>query len=410
MSATTATTKPEKHTITLHYLSTLKPPNKGEKVYWDEELRGFGVRVLASGIKSFIIYRRLSPTEQYKETLGRVGELKIGEARRIAEARIGDLAKGKNPAADRQRAKANTFAALAEVYITRHCSQKKSGAEDERMINKDLLPAWGTLPSKDITRRMVIELLDSIKDRGAPIQANRVLSLIKRMFNFGFARDLVEHNPTFKVRPGKENTRQRVLTDVEIRAFWEKLPDMDRAGRQIEAALQLILVTAQRRGEIVAMEWSEIEGDLWTIPEEKSKNKFAHRVPLSPLALSILEEIPRSGKYVFPRRVGSGYAKDQHMTGRAISHAVSTNRELFDIPHWTPHDLRRTAASRIASMGASQQTIEKILNHVLPGVMGVYNRHGYDAEKRAALDAWADKLQRILEDRSADVIPIPMVK
>ena len=406
MSATTATTRPKKYRINKRFLSTLQVPPKGEKVYWDEELRGFGVRVLASGIKSFIIYRRLSPRDQYKETLGRVGELKIGEARRIAEARIGELANGKNPAADQRKAKANTFAALAEVYITRHCSQKKSGAEDERMIRKDLLPTWGTLPTKDITRRMVIELLDSIKDRGAPIQSNRVLSLIKRMFNFGFARDLVEHNPTFKVKPGGENARQRVLTDLEIKAFWEKLPDMDRAGRQVEAVLQLILVTAQRRGEIVAMEWSEIEGDLWTIPEEKSKNGLAHRVPLSPLALSILEGIPRHGKYVFPRRIGSGYAKGQHMAPRSVSHAVNTNRELFDIPHWTPHDLRRTAASRIASMGASQQTIEKILNHVLPGIMAVYNRHGYDSEKRLALDAWADKLRQILEGKGADVIPM----
>jgi integrase len=406
-----ATTRPKKHRINKRFLSSLKVPPKGEKVYWDEELRGFGVRVLSSGIKSFIIYRRLSPTEQYKETLGRIGELKIGEARRIAEARIGEIANGKDPVADRRKAKANTFAALAEVYITRHCSTKKSGAEDERMIRKDLLPAWGTLPSKDITRLMVIELTDGIKDRGAPIQANRTLSCIKRIFNFGRARDLVEHNPAFFVeKPGKEKKRQRVLTDEEIRAFWEKLPDMDRAGRQVEDGLKLILVTAQRPGEVVAMEWSEIEGDLWTIPAEKSKNKLAHRVPLSPLALSILQGIPHVGKYAFPRRVGSGYTKDQHMARRSLSHAVSTNRALFDIPHWTPHDLRRTAASRFASMGASWTTIEKILNHIFPGIMAVYNRYGYDSEKRLALDAWADKLQQILEGKGADVIPIPLVK
>ena len=250
-------------------------------------------------------------------SLGRYGVVSSTWARNRALQILAEVSEGQDPASvEYETRHGNTFRALAEEYIERHCSKKKSGPIDIQMINKDLLPRWGSRPVKEINRRDVIKLVDSIHDRGAPIQANRTLSLIKRMFNFGIDRDIVESNPTTRVRPpGKENRRQRVLTDEEIRTVWGKLPEMNRAGILLEAAIKLILITAQRRGEIVALEWSEIDDNWWTIPEDKAKNGLTHRVPLSPLALSILEELPRDGQYVFPRRTGRGHIETASADG-----------------------------------------------------------------------------------------------
>ena len=408
--------KLEKVRITKVYIQNITPPESGERVHWDDKTRGFGVRVLASGSMSFIFHRRLQNGTAVKATLGRVGEIKVEPARRQAEELLGQIATGKDPVGDRRRARANKFGALADEYIKRRCPSMDSRNEVERIIHKDLLPRWGQIPSANITRRMVRELGYEIKDRGAPIQANRTISLVKRIFNFGIDEELVSHNPAARMKPvTKEKRRQRALTDDEIRTVWMKVPEMKQAGLLTQTALKLILVTAQRPGEVLSMEWGEIDGNWWTIPPEKSKNDLAHRVPLSPLALELLAALPRQVRdsrtstvtgqhgYVFPRKVGRGYSGDAPMNSKTLPHAVRLNNDLFNIEHWTPHDLRRTAASHMAGMGVSRTTIGKILNHAEPGVTAIYDRHGYDAEKRAALDAWSEKLGQIIDGRQAEI-------
>ena len=407
--------KLEKVRLTKVYIQNITPPESGERVHWDDKTRGFGVRVLASGSMSFIFHRRLQNGTAVKATLGRVGEIKVEPARRLAEELLGQIATGKDPIGDRRRARANRFGALAGEYIKRRCPSMDSGKEVERIIRKDLLPRWGRIPSANITRRMVRELGYEIKDRGAPIQANRTISLVKRIFNFGIDEELVSHNPAARMKPvTKEKRRQRALTDDEIRTVWMKVPEMKQAGLLTQTALKLILVTAQRPGEVLSMEWSEIDGNWWTIRPEKSKNDLAHRVPLSPLALELLaalstcnivapETVIGKDGYVFPRKVGRGYSGKAPMNGKTLPHAVRINNDLFGLEHFTPHDLRRTAASHMASMGVSRTTIGKVLNHAEPGVTAIYDRHTYDAEKRAALDAWGVKLGQIIEGKQASI-------
>jgi integrase len=396
--------------LTKKFIESLKPPLEEDVVIWDDELKGFGARFWPSGTVSYIVYYRNKHGRQRKISIGRHGVITPSLARKIAVHILAEVTSGNDPLADRARVRSEpTFKDLAEEYIKRRCSQKRSGAEDERIIRKDLLKPWGNLSAQEIKRRDVICLVDEIRDRGAAVMANRTLGVIKRIYNFGISRDIVEANPTAFVQPpSKEQRRDRVLSEKEIKKFWEKIDRMERAGDHAKAALKLILILGQRSGEILSMEWSEVDLDsaMWEIPGTKTKNGLPHRVPLSPLALKIIEDIDRSGAFLFPSRAGSSMREDVPMKSDALALAVRRNRDIFKLDHFTPHDLRRTAASHIASMGISCLVISKILNHVERGVTAIYDRHGYDQEKREALNAWSMKLRQIVTGKKGKIVPI----
>jgi integrase len=377
------------------------PPPGKDSIAWDSELKGFGIRVKPSGIRTFFVNYRNTRGRMRRLSIGRYGTIAPSKARRLAKKRLGEVSTGADPAAEKRAARGEaTFRELAEEYVQRRASQKKSGHEDIRIIEKDLLKPWGHLAASEIKRRDVIRLADEIKDRGAPIMANRTLALIRRVYNFGISRDIVEANPTALVKaPGQEKRRDRILDDKEIKTLWEKLNDLQSSPIGL-SAIRYILVTAQRPGEVVTAEWSEIdlEGGLWTIPTEKSKNGLAHRVPLSPLALRILRKQERLGRYVF----ASPHNSERHFTVNGLLHVITRNLDLLGLEHFSPHDLRRTAASHIASMGFSRLVIAKILNHLENGVTAIYDRHSYDKEKRTALNAWSEKLTDILKGASIE--------
>jgi integrase len=274
-----------------------------------------------------------------------------------------------------------------------------------------VIPAWGHRKAKDIARRDVIALLDAIVDRGSPIAANRTLAVIRRMFGWALSRDIVPVSPCVAVKaPAKENRRDRVLSADEIAFLWQALDTPDLAiSPAIREALKLQLVTAQRKGEVIGAEWSEFDLDerVWTIPAGKAKNGMQHRVPLSPLALAVLDEIeaatsqpPASGQGGPPRWLFPSPRAGRPITGPAVDHAMRGNRDALGAGEATPHDLRRTAASHMTSIGISRLVVSKILNHAEPGVTAVYDRHSYDAEKRAALAAWGARLEEIIGART----------
>jgi integrase len=227
------------------------------------------------------------------------------------------------------------------------------------------------------------------------------------MFNYAFERDIVEINPCKGVKaPGEEQQRDRVLSEDEVRTFWFHL-DSSKMDELSRLALKLQLVTAQRKGEVVRAEWTEFDLSIgwWTIPAEKSKNRLPHRVPLSPLAQTLLKQIKEKSnvsRWLFPSPAKSG-----HMTPGGIDNALRNNSEQINIPHFVPHDLRRTAASHMTSSGIPRLTVSKILNHAERGITSVYDRHSYDQEKRHALDAWARELERILtKDVASNVVQL----
>jgi integrase len=367
---------------------------------------GFGIRVSPRGAKAWVWVYHFSGRPR-RMTLGAYPAIGLADARiKLADARK-LLQRGIDPG-DREvqtrRAEraAETLVELAESYLEKWARpRKRSAAEDERILRKDVIPPWGQRKAKDIARRDVIALLDTIIDRGSPIAANRTLAVVRRMFGWALSRDIIPANPCAAVKaPGKETRRDRVLSADEIAVLWRSLDNPEiLISQPIRLSLKLQLVTAQRKGEVINAAWSEFDfGEgVWTIGAQTAKNALPHRVPLSPLAVAVLDDIramaPEGRETIWlfpsPRREGP-------ITGPAVDHAMRENREALGTGDATPHDLRRTAASHMTSIGISRLVVSKILNHAEPGITAVYDRHSYDREKRAALAAWGARLEEIL--------------
>jgi integrase len=382
-------------------IRSLKPTGKRYLV-WDAN--GLGVRVGTSGKKSFVYTYREGPKIRWM-TLGNYPAISLADAREKHGRALAARDKGLSPAdaeleEKRQAREAPTVAQLADYYIEHYAKrQKKSWQEDERQLRKDVIPRLGHIKAQSVRRRDIVELVEGIADRGAPVTANRTLAVISRMFNFAVEREILEATPAAGIkRVHKEQGRQRVLSEAEIRKFWDNLPNTQMT-ESVRLALQLMLVTAQRRGEVTEATWDEFDfsAGWWTIAAARAKNGLAHRVPLSNLALGLLERIKAlsgDSPYLFPSPRGNN-----PITVRALTRAVDRNIEALGVADFTPHDLRRTAASHMAGLGIQRLVISKILNHVEPGITAVYDRHTYDPEKREALDTWASRLGGIVNAR-----------
>lgn len=360
--------------------------------YWDDRLPGFGVRVAKSGRKTFIVRYSVEGGRKRRLTLGAYPLLSLADARDKAREALTAVARGEDPQGQKKaERRAPTFGELAEIYLERHAKVKKRRwREDERVLRVDLLPHWKRRKAKSIGRQDVSEVLDGIVARGAPIMANRVKALISKIYNFGIGRGIVEHNPCLGVpMPAKAHQRDRVLSAAEIHALWLAL---DQEEPVMATTFRIRLMTAQRGTEVLTMRWAHIDGDWWTIPAEVAKNGLTHRVPLAPQVRSLLDElrpVTGSSEWVFasPRREGA------HIT--AVQKAAERIAKRAEVD-FVPHDLRRTAASFMTSMGISRLVVSKILNHVESGITAVYDRHSYDAEKRQALVRWGGRLEEIL--------------
>jgi len=384
-----------KKTLTHALVEGLKAPAAGQIDIWDTKIAGFGVRVSQGGSKTWLVrYRQGGRRARY--VLGRFPQMSLADARQAARLYLGDVAGGKDPAAERAEAKGEmTFRQLSDTYIVRHAVNKRPGSrrEDEKILRHDLLPAWGDWKVSSIERRHIIEVLDAIIDRGAPIQANRTKSLICTIFRFGEDRQLLRYNPAVRLKsPAPEQARDRVLSEDEIHRLFEAL-EAESPRRQ--AIVRMALLTAARRGEILGMGWAEIDGDVWTLPAARVKNKHEHRLPLVPSVLAAIEALPHDGPFVFHshRPVGQSAMQLWDWFPALCARA--------GIEGATFHDLRRTAATWLNKIGVAPVIVERVLNHVQGGVAAIYNRHSYDLEKRAALLKWERRLNEIVEGAPA---------
>ena len=389
--------------LTARNVPTLPAPAAGRIEYFDTGTPGFALRVSAQGRRSWLLrFRIKGQRAKGSLTLGTTRDTDLAEAREAARDALRLAARGIDPAAPKREARrAETFKEVAERWIEDYAKKRKrSWKADERSIRRDLNPALGSMKAASVRRADIREVLRKIVERGAPIMANRTRELARSIFAWAITEEIggVEHNPCDGIpRPAEERSRDRVLSADEIAALWQAL-DGSLAGMpaRVALALRLQLVTAQRKGEVVSAEWKDMDLErerVWTIPSEKAKNGLAHRVPLSDLAIELLAGIKKTSgtsRWLFPSPDG-----DKPMTGRAINHAVLRVLDKLGANEMRPHDLRRTAASHMASMGISRFVIARILNHVESGVTAVYDRHSYDREKRLALDSWAARLAEI---------------
>ena len=381
---------------------------------------GFAICIYPSGVKSwFFIYT--FEGKRYSMGLGNYPEVGIAQAAEKFDGHWAVLKSGKNPAMlegqkKEERRKAPTFTGLAEEYLERHAKRfKKSWKEDERIVNFDIIPAWGNIKAADIKKRDVIVLLEKIVERGSPAMANNTFRLIRKIFNYAVEKDILPYTPCDGVKePSPKIARERVLTEEEIKTFWKNLAEC-YVSDEVQRALKLILVTGQRPGEVAGMHTREIDGHWWTIPSERAKNGRANRVYLTDLALYLIGDT--YGKdYVFPT---PRKEKERPVEAHALAIAVRRNLAFetkdekgkkitvnrLGVEQFTPHDLRRTAATFMAQMGVMDEVIDSVLNHAKQGVIRVYNQYRYDKEKQTALESWARKLESMTNNTDINIIP-----
>ncbi len=416
--------------FTASQLKGLKPKNK-RKILYEDGGKGFGIRIEPSGRKSFFLEYRFGKGKERRNrvlTIGQFPIISLTKARSIASHSLDQIEQGDDPAtqkiikktADRNAVTVND---LVEEYLDKWAKVKKkerSWKEDERLLRKDIIPVMGRKKAKDIRRRDIALLLDEIVDRGAAITANRVLAVTRKMFNFAVGRDIIDASPCVQIpAPSKENRRERNLSEDEVSIFWNKLDDC-KMSKEIKIALKFLLITAQRKSEVIEAEWNEFnfKDKWWTIPKTKTKNKKSHRVPLPPIGIEVLNEMKKitgEYKFVFASPIGMTKRNPNRrvgmspILGASVDHALRDNLiddpdtgriNIFKLDHFTPHDLRRTATSIMSKSGVPRLTLKKILNHSDGEVTAVYDQYEYDKEKKKALEKWGRKLQSIISGES----------
>ena len=393
--------------FTVTKLQSIKPGTERTE-YWDKSFPGLVLRVTPGGAKMFSLMYRIGGHRR-RYTLGAFPfVLSLADARERAGDALRLVRKGVDPVEEqKRRAQVEvegildgwTFERLAKQFLEEHAKKLGSYYEINRSFEKHLLPQFGKAKVRGLKRADVRVYLDKMSQT-KPVMANRCLAYLRKMFNWALSKDLVKSNPISAIpRPGAEHQRDRVLSQDEIRAIWTAL---DSEKPVMAATFRLRLLTAQRGGEVHAMRWKDIDGEWWTIPSEVSKNRLSHRVPLSPQALKIIDEVRQvtdeqdrkakrqRSEWIFPNpRNRSAHVRSVE----DLAERVRAASKVF----FRAHDLRRTAASLMAGMGVPRLVVGKILNHIEPGVTSVYDRYSYDREKREALNAWGARLSSIIE-------------
>lgn len=385
-------------------VKAVKPAEKRQEIA-DAVLPGLYLIVQPSGSKSWAVrYRHHGKTR--KLTLGKFPVIGLADARASARKEMATLEHGRDPARAKQEARiAETVGEAVAEFITRYAKPRnRSWQQTQRIFDKEVLPEWKDRKLASIARRDVIALLDPIADR-APILANRTHAALRKLFSWCLERDLIPASPIAGIKaPAQAKSRDRVLDPAELVALWKA---SEAEAWPFGPWLRLLILTGQRKMEVAGARWDEFDGDSWTIPSARTKNKREHTLPLPPAAVAILDDLPRVGDsgLVFPAshsrsgdiRSFSGFSKLKARLDAAM--AADLEREAS---RWTFHDVRRTAVSGMAGLGIPPHTIERTINHVsgaFGGVAGVYNRHKYEAEMRRALEAWADRVAALVEGR-----------
>ena len=375
------------------------------------------------GTKSWIVFREVLKAGKWKATritLGTTDELSLSEARDLARDVIAKCKRGDDPSNIRRERKgeleqrsADTYATVREQFLTRYIGRgnkrpaPRTLKEMQHALAGDVVTDWDQRPITTITERDIIAALDQLIERGANTGANRTLAYLKLLFGWARSRRIIEADPTADIRkPGAERPRERFLTLDEIKALWRATDPAERPDGDIYGPIvRVLLLTGQRRAEVSELHWSEIEGDLWTIPPNRTKNGRPHAVPLSDSVLDIIEvqreqqaEMEMDAAFVFAT-TGGKPLQTWSREKRRLDEAVAFN-------DWTLHDIRRSVATHLDNeLHISPWIVESILNHqsgTKRGVAGTYNRSERINERRSALDAWARFIHELSEEATTD--------
>jgi integrase len=400
----------KRHKLTDAMIQRLKAPDGKQKEFFDAVYPALAVRVTPNGVKSFTYFGRVHGKLK-RATLGRYPAMTLAEARRKAGETADAMRQGIDPAAAKRAQRAavrDNFEAVLAEWLKRDQADNRSHAEVKRLIERETLPTWQGRPMSSITRRDVLDCIDAVVDRGSPIMARRFHAHLHRLFRWSVGRGLITVNPMEGMeKPGSEIKRDRVLSDAELAAVWRAAEKIDWPFGPV---FQLLILTGARRQEIGDLRWQEIVGDKIELSGSRTKVGEAHTIPLSTLALDLIATLPRIGNspYVFTttgKTPISGWTRSKESLDKA---AVEFNdgRALSD---WRVHDLRRTVATGLQRLGVGLQVTEAVLGHVggsRAGIVGVYQRHEYAEEKKAALEAWCRFVQDVLTRVPAKAMPM----
>jgi integrase len=394
-------------------------PARSER-YELTEVSGLALRVSLDGSKRWGWRYRAPNGKQKRLTIGTYPKLSLSDARVELERAKRKLAEGRDPADDRPVRE--TVADLVETYLERHGRKLRSAAEEERRLRADILPEIGSRKVAEITRRELADLLHRKLDAvlagkgttGASV--NRLHANLQRLFGKAVTWGWIENSPADRLeKPAEEKSRSTAITDEQLPRVWNAVATLE--DPRMALALRLQLVTATRLGEVVGAKLAELDlaAGFWVVPAERSKNSRPHEVPLSPMAIWLFRQalslaelrrnarIERHGEqaeivHVFPGWRTKG--KVPHLRRDSTDRAFRQLVEKIGLSGLVPHDLRRTAATGMAALAVEPHVVEAVLGHVSgfrAGVSGIYNRHSYEREKRAALERWATHLGQLCD-------------
>ena len=351
-------------------LQRLKPPARGQKTYFDNLQKGFGIRVSVGGSKTFVL---MHGKTRKLESIGRYPDLALADARKKAKERLGEVVRH---AGDQHHSIAFSDARERFLEDVKMRTKTSTHTEYKRLLEKHFN---FTKPLHAVSRSEIMEVIERLNS--IPGTASHAFMALKALMNWAVSRGLIPANNLPRMRFPVQ-ARSRVLANQELRVVWERAEDI---GQPYGAIIKLLILTGQRRGEIAGLRRSWIKDGWITYPQGFTKNKREHRVPLGRLAQAIIDGLPSDNDLLFPAR------------GKEASpfNGWSKSKAHFDKPlglsDYTIHDLRRTYSSQLAALGTPIHVTEKLLNHVsgaLSGVAGVYNRYSYAAEMRTAVEAY----------------------
>jgi integrase len=404
--------------LTERFVQSLKPAPARKRVYhWDAKVDGFGVQVTDTGAKSYILYRRIGgvPT---RRRVGRVGETSLSDARATAADWAGQIVRGRDPkeeekkarAAERQR-RAVTLAAVAEEWFATIRSQAK-GAEKERDVRREFLTTLGDKPITDVTTLDVRAVVVAKVAQGHPTQARNLLGYAKLLFSWAVDQHVygLTESPADKLKAkalcGPKRSRERTLTDDELRAYWRAAGML---GYPLGDFFRMLAYSGQRLNEVAGATWSEFDLDkrTWTIPGARMKMRATQLIPLSDDMLALLRSLPRfrRGDHVFSYKFGAtpinGWGSAKNRMDKIMREQLGEKYE-----EWTNHDVRRTMRTHLSALPITDEVREAMIAHAKKGMHKVYDLYKYEDEKRRGFELWSARLRGIVEPAPDNVVTL----
>jgi integrase len=378
--------------LTKKFVESITPHEINELLLWDTELKGFGIRIFPTGRRTYFVQYRNQYGHTRRKKIGVHGTITAELAREEAKKILGDVAKGRDPSKEAQKARTNpTLQDLATEYLDIHARGKKrlkSYKEDQRMLIRVILPRLGEKKVEELTPLDLQYLHSHLKN--TPYVANRVMALLHKMFNLAVQWKWVKSNPATGIKKYKEYKRDRWLKDEEMEKLWNVLDQYP--GHVTAYAFKFLLITGARKGEVLNATWDQfdLENGVWSKPSHLTKQDKKEHLPISSKALELLEEIKKFKKpdslYLFPGRMPGQPLKEPKTLWRTVLKKAG-------IENFRIHDLRHTHASHLVSSGLSLSIVGKLLGHTQAATTQRY-AHLADEPLRQAVELFSSKIKR----------------